>query len=400
MCSVFQPPATALSGPGARFDPIGGMQTHTHELSRALDLLGVEQTIVTTLPPTAAPEEALGAHGRVIRLGLPIRHFRQLYSWPAARLLPRLAGSADLVHVHLGEDIAVVPLALRAARRHRLPLVMTIHTSVRHTLGAAGVRPWLLKHVGGHYERRGTQVAAAVIALVPRLAALIRADGAPVPVHVIPSGVVPTAFEGAAPHPEVSHIAGRRVLFLGRLHVQKQVDVLVRAAASLPQAQVVLVGDGPERGSLERLARRTGVADRVHFVGFVPHDDVPSVLMTADVLVMPSRYEELGTAMLEAMQVGVPIVASDTGGIPDVITHERNGLLVPPGDPQALADAITRLLADRALAAGLADAAKADVARYDWNVLAGSVLGIYRQVLADSPVIMSALPPEAGATSS
>src|ERR671910_3278448 len=115
VCSVFQPPATALSGPGARFDPIGGMQTHTHELSRALDLLGVEQTIVTTLPPTAAPEEALGAHGRVTRLGLPIRHFRQLYSWPAARLLPRLAGSADLVHVHLGEDIAVVPLALRAA---------------------------------------------------------------------------------------------------------------------------------------------------------------------------------------------------------------------------------------------------------------------------------------------
>ncbi len=239
----------------------------------------------------------------------------------------------------------------------------------------------MLRHVGGYFERRGTEVAAAVIVLVPRLAALMMSEGVRAPVHVIPSGVVPTAFEDATPHPATSAIPGPRVVFLGRLHIQKQVDVLVRAAAALPRAQIVLVGDGPERGSLERLARRTGVADRVHFVGFVPHCDVSSVLRMADVLVMPSRYEELGTAMLEAMQAGVPIVASDTGGIPDVITHGRNGLLVPPGDAAALASAISRLLADRQLAAELAAAARADVGRYDWTVLASRVLAIYREAL-------------------
>ncbi|MGH8776836.1 MAG: glycosyltransferase family 4 protein [Jiangellaceae bacterium] len=382
ICSVFQPPATALRGRAARFDPIGGMQTHTHELSLALDALGVEQTIVTTRPPTAARDEALGAHGRIIRLGLPVRRFRQLYSWPAAVLLPRLASSGDLVHVHLGEDLAVVPLAMRAARRRRLPLVMTVHTSVRHTLGTSGAGAWLLKHVGGYFERHGSDAAAAVIVLTPRLAEAMDADGVRTPVHVLPSGVVPQAFDSTTPYGPISAIPGPRVLFLGRLHAQKQVDVLVRAAAYLPQAQVVLVGDGPHRMSLERLARQAGVVERVHFVGFVPHQDVPAVLLAADVLVMPSRYEELGTAMLEAMQAGVPIVASDTGGIPAVITHEHNGLLVPPGDPLALVDAVDRLLADRAFASALASAARVDVGRYDWTVLARRVLDIYGGVLS------------------
>ncbi|HMG31932.1 MAG TPA: glycosyltransferase family 4 protein [Jiangellaceae bacterium] len=108
---------------------------------------------------------------------------------------------------------------------------------------------------------------------------------------------------------------------------------------------------------------------------------MPAVLRSADLLVMPSKYEELGTAMLEAMQVGVPVVAADTGGIPDVICHERNGLLVPSGDPAALAGAISRLLADPSLASTLAGAAKAEVGRYDWNVLAQRVFDIYSEVL-------------------
>jgi glycosyltransferase involved in cell wall biosynthesis len=124
---------------------------------------------------------------------------------------------------------------------------------------------------------------------------------------------------------------------------------LVAAAGLLehPSAQVLLVGDGPERKALERESKRISIADRVHFVGFVAHDRLPGVLAHADVLVLPSLYEELGTVLLEAMQAGLPIVASKTGGIPDVIEDGVNGLLVPPGNPGALARAIDRLLADR-----------------------------------------------------
>src|SRR4029450_1356771 len=92
LCSVFQPPPTALTGLGARVDPIGGMQTHTYELSRALDRLGVRQTIVTTRPPTAPRREALGTYGRVIRLCLPVPQGREFYSWQGAGSFPVAGG--------------------------------------------------------------------------------------------------------------------------------------------------------------------------------------------------------------------------------------------------------------------------------------------------------------------
>ena len=110
LCSVFEPPPSALVGKGVKFDPIGGMQNHTAELTRALDRRGVAQTVVTTRPPTAPHFQRLGGNARVIRLGLPVRRFRQLYGLQAAIVAPVLASRADLVHVHLGEDLAVLPV--------------------------------------------------------------------------------------------------------------------------------------------------------------------------------------------------------------------------------------------------------------------------------------------------
>lgn len=382
LCSVFQPPPTALTGRGVRFDPIGGMQTHTHELSRALDRLGVYQTIVTTRPPTAAREDALGSYGRVFRLGLPVSPFRQFYSWQAARLLPRVAAEAELIHAHLGEDLAIVPLAVRAARRHDLPLVLTVHTSVRHTLAVTGPRSAALKLLGGRLERRGERAANAIIVLVPRMADLIRSDGITAATHVVPSGVVPAMFQEEAGGDALASIPRPRIIFVGRLHSQKHVDVLVRATARLPGVSVVVVGDGPDRGGLERLTARLGLTDRIRFLGFVPHEQVPGLLRAADVLAMPSRYEELGTALLEGMQAGLPIVASDTGGIPQIIENDRTGLLVPPGDPAALAAALTTVLRDRALAARLGQAAHREAAKYDWSQLARRILDVYEAVLA------------------
>jgi glycogen synthase len=108
------------------------------------------------------------------------------------------------------------------------------------------------------------------------------------------------------------------------------------------------------------------------------------VFAHADLLVLPSLYEELGTVLLEAMQAALPIVASRTGGIPDVIEDGVNGLLVPPGDPEALARAIDRLLADRALAYRLSEGAQERAKDYDWEVLAGRVLQVYRGITVGS----------------
>jgi len=201
--------------------------------------------------------------------------------------------------------------------------------------------------------------------------------------HVIPPGVIPSLFDGPFEDP-FAGVGKPRVLFVGRLAPQKGVGTLVAAAGLLedPSAQILLVGDGPERKALEREAKRIGVADRLHFVGFVTHERLPAVLAHADLLVLPSIYEELGTVLLEAMQAALPIVASKTGGIPEVIEDGVNGMLVPPGDPEALARAIDRLLADRALACRLSEGAQERVKHYDWEVLAERVLVVYQGVTA------------------
>jgi glycogen synthase len=195
--------------------------------------------------------------------------------------------------------------------------------------------------------------------------------------------VNPSLFEGPFEDP-FSGVGRPRVLFVGRLAPQKGVRVLVAAAGLLEDesAQVLLVGDGPERPALEREAERLGVGGRLHFVGFLAHERLPAVMSHADLLVLPSLYEELGTVLLEAMQAGLPIVASKTGGIPDVIEDGVNGMLVPPGDPEAIALAIDRLLANRDLARQLSEGAQEGGKDYDWEVLAGRVLRVYRGVTA------------------
>ena len=382
LCSVFEPPPSALVGRGVKFDPIGGMQNHTAELTRALDRRGVVQTVLTTRPPTAPYFQRFGEHTRVIRVGLPLRRFRQLYALQATIIAPILALRADVVHVHLGEDLAVLPVGATAARLHHLPLVLTIHMSLRHTLAVSDLRSSVFKTLGGPIERWGEHSAEAVLVITPRLHRLLLSEGVEENrLHLIPPGVNPSLFEGPFEDP-FSGVGRPRILLVGRLAPQKGVSTLVEAAGLLkdPSAKVLLVGDGSERPKLEREAKRIGVGDRVRFEGFVAHERRPAALVHADLLVLPSLYEELGTVLLEAMQAGLPVVASKTGGIPDVIEDGVNGMLVLPGEPEALARAIDRFLADRDLARRLSEGAQQRAKDYDWEVLAERVLAVYQGV--------------------
>lgn len=382
----------ALDGRVSRFDPIGGMQNHTAELTRSLDALGVSQLVLTTRPPGAPTEHRVGDAARVVRVGLPMAACRQMWWLPAARRLRGLARGVDLVHAHLAEDLAVVPLALAAAAaRGRVPLVVTVHTSLRHTLQVTGPRSVLLKSVGGLLEQVGERRAAAVLALTPRLARLLGDQGVDADrIHVIPSGVRPALFAADRPDP-FPHLGRPRVVFVGRLAAQKGVDVLVRAAAQLrtPEAQVVIVGDGPDRAEIEGEIDRLGLRQRVHLTGFIPHDQVPAVLAHADVFVMPSIYEELGSALVEAQWAGVPIVASQVGGIPDVVEDGVTGVLVAPRDPAALAGAVDDLLSDPGRARTLAGRGQGVATRYDWATLGAQVLDVYETVIGQRTVATS-----------
>jgi len=383
LCSVFEPPASALAGRGARFDPIGGMQEHTGSLTRALARRGVAQVVITARPPTAPWLERPDARTTVIRVALPVRRPRQLYAIPAAAVAPIAGAAADLVHVHLGEDLAILPLAALAARPRRLPVVITVHCSLSHTLSAVDPRTWLLRSLGGWLERRAEAGAAATIVYTRRLAQLLAAGPGPPRVHVIRRGVDRTRFAEPGDRflPELD--GRRRVVFLGRLVRAKGVRLLVQAAGRLrtPHVDVVLVGDGPERPALERLARRLGVGDRVHVTGFVPHRRVPAVLASADLLVLPSLYEELGTVLIEALQAGLPVVATRVGGIPEAVEHGVTGLLVEPGDARRLAAAIDEVLSNPDLAHRLRAGARRRAPQHDVEAVADAVHELYRSLV-------------------
>jgi glycogen synthase len=410
LCSVFEPlcapaagaqpsgdrPAGDLGPRATRFDPIGGMQNHTAALTRCLDAAGHQQTVVTSRLAGPRGVVPLGRCARVHRTGWPIGRLRQLWALPALPIVLRRprdpgAGPVDVVHAHQGEDVATLLLARVAARRHRCPLVVTVHCSVGHTLQGSSARVRLLRAAGGWVERGTLRRADTVVVLTDRAAGALRADGVPADrIRTIPSGFDPALFTAA--HEDVFPGAGRpRIAYVGRLAAQKRVDVLVRAFGLMrEEAHLVVVGDGPDGRRIRRLAATSAAADRITLTGFVPHTAVPAVLASVDLLVLPSAYEEMGSVLVEAMAAGLPVVASDVGGIPEVVGHGETGLLVPPGDVPALAAALDRLVASAELRARLAAGARARSRRYAWPDLAGQVAEVYDRVWTEEALVGTA----------
>lgn len=166
-------------------------------------------------------------------------------------------------------------------------------------------------------------------------------------------------------HAAVGVMDGRSVTTVAHLRPGKGIDVLLKAAAvvlaRLPNVTFRIAGDGSERPSLEALCATLGISSRVQFLGHTP--DVPALLRTSGVFAFPSLMEASPNAVIEAMASGLAVAASNAGGIPEVVEHEQNGLLVPPGDPGALSDALVRLLTDTPLSQRLGEAARETIAR-------------------------------------
>jgi glycosyltransferase involved in cell wall biosynthesis len=408
LASVFEPRPGEVSD--ARFDPIGGMQNHTGALTRCLDEQGFAQTVVTARLAGRSGRERSGGRAQVVRVGLRLRRLRQLWAVLAVRHVLVPGRPVDVVHAHQGEDVATLLLALLAARVHRAPLVVTVHCSVRHTLTGPDLRSRFLRLAGGTVERAAVRRAAHVVCLAERTASLLRSDGVPEErLHVIPSGVEPSVFPPAArdggdaahdggdagtaaggPAADPFPQAGRpRVGYVGRLAAAKRPELVVAAFDRLRcPAWLVVVGDGPQRPSVERAVARSPRRERILLHGFVDHSRVPAVLAHLDVLVLPSAYEELGSVLVEAMAAGVPVVVTRVGGMPEVVRDGETGLLVDGGagaDPEVLANglaaAVDRLLDDPDLRRRMAVAARDRARDYSWPVLAGRVRDLYVHAL-------------------
>ncbi len=303
-------------------------------------------------------------------------------------------------------DLAAVIALVRLFRRAR-PAVVHTHTSKAGFVGRLAARlagvPAVIHQPHGHVfygywgprrtalfvalERLAARWTDTLVALTPREAQehLARGIGRPAQWAVAPSGVPTAALRAAAPSrtaararlglaPDAFVVAG-----VGRLVPIKGFDVLVAAlpgvVARVPGARLLLVGDGEERAALEARAAALGMADRVSVTGAV--GDVTAHLAAADVLAAPSRNEGMGRVLVEAMALGLPVVGTTVGGIPDVIVDGECGRLVPPDDPAALAGALADLGADGALRAKLGAAARPRAEAFSTEVAAAAWIGIY-----------------------
>ncbi len=163
----------------------------------------------------------------------------------------------------------------------------------------------------------------------------------------------------------------------------KRTTDCIRIAARLNRqlpVQLIMVGDGPERAQAQWLARQKGIADRVHFVGKQP--DIPAYLSLADVLLLPSESESFGLAALEAMACEVPVIASCTGGVPELVTPGETGFLAEVGDIQAMADHAQRLLTDADLRHRMRQACRrVAVERFNANDIVTRYEAYYRRVI-------------------
>lgn len=178
-------------------------------------------------------------------------------------------------------------------------------------------------------------------------------------IELPPPGAVPDAV-AALPRPVV--------VTVGRLVPWKHVDAVIDAVAAHPTATLAIVGDGPERPRLAARAARQ-LPGRAVLTGALAHGDALATMAHADLFVLNSSYEGLSHLLIEALTLGCPIVATDAGGNPEVVGHERTGLLVPAGDTPVLTQAVERLLGDTDLAARYAAAAHADAARFGLDAM-------------------------------
>lgn len=241
-----------------------------------------------------------------------------------------------------------------------------------------------IARLGGYYPLKHYRRCGHLVGITPDLVEYFRANGwPPARTHFIPNFVADRPRPEAADRARHDTPANAPLVFaLGRLHRNKAFDTLIAAVAGIPDAHLWLAGEGPERTALERLAGELGVAHRVRFLGW--QDDPGALFAAADVYVVPSRHEPLGSVLLEGWMYGVPMVATASQGASFLLRDGETGLMVPVDDAAAMAAAIRRVLDDPALARSLvAEGRRAFERDFTEDVAVERYLALFDRVLAE-----------------
>lgn len=403
MVSEHASPLAALGGVDA-----GGQNVHVAALSISMATLGHDVTVYTRRDDPGLDEEVpIGPGVRVVHVpaGPPeaiakddlLPYMPEFGLWMAESFAAKHPSDRpELLHAHFWMSGLA---ALQAAEPTGTPVVQTFHA-----LGSVKRRHQKQRDTSpsGRIEAEAMlarSVAQVVATCSDEVAELHRLGVRPGQVQVVPCGVDVSLFRPQG----VMHTAPPyRLLVVGRLVERKGVDTVIRALTALPDAELVIAGgaaegrdadgafDGsddadvaarltdPEARRLLALADELGVRGRVRLLGSVPHEQLPRLMCSADVVVATPWYEPFGIVPIEAAACGRPLVGSAVGGLLDTVQDGVTGVLVPPRDPDALAAALRALLDDphRRIAMGQAARRRA-VARYSWRSVARATESVY-----------------------
>jgi glycosyltransferase involved in cell wall biosynthesis len=359
----------------------------------------VEARIVAPVPWFPLKSDRFGSYGRFARVpdtetrhGLHVTHPRYLVVPKVGMMLtPRTLFRAgvraiewlraegfdfDLIDAHYLYPDGVSAAML--ARKFRKPLVLTARGTDVNVI-AKMPRP-------GRVVLKAIEQADAVITVSAALRdALISLGAGAAKITAIRNGVDTTLFRETGRDETRRRLGldGRVLLSVGNLIPLKGHDLVIRALTRLPNVKLLIAGAGPMRSELERLAAEIGVADCVQFLGAVPQLELPAIYSAADALVLASNNEGLPNVILESIACGTPVIATQVGGIPEVITARGAGLLLPERSDAAIAEAVTSLFTDPPSR----DATRAQAQRFQWSETTAAQLALFREILGRQAAI-------------
>lgn len=362
------------------YPDIGGAPQYALELSLQLAKSGIEIVVITHLHPGQLEEEEIdGVRIKRVKgwvLNHPHRTFSPLLFCRCYKYI--LDEKFDVVHgldVYSTMALMVIPFA----RIFRIPCVLTCHTA------RGSAFQIFLQRVLGWMFRVGNRLIAVSQASA-RFSYLLGFSEKSV--TVVPNGVDLSCFNG-----KIDPFALREELGIGdeplvvtamRLIKGKSPELLISAFARvlkvIPSAKLVMAGSGQEEDNLSHQIKDLNIADSVFMMGKLPKERVAQLMAAANVFALPSRIESFGLTLLEASAAGVPVVCANAGGIPEVFQDGFNGLLYPPGDDDAMSEAIIRLIQDKELAKKISANAVETADKFTWERTAQQTLQVYREV--------------------
>ncbi|MDK2820740.1 MAG: hypothetical protein PWP31_705 [Clostridia bacterium] len=372
---------------------VGGLARHVEDLAISLAAARHEVHVLTIGQSGGASERR--ENGVIVHRVEPYPiHTPDFITWvlqlnarfiEQAVIIMRKYGPFHIIHAH-DWLAAVTARALKHA--YRLPLVATIHaTEAGRNSGLYNEMQRYINSVEWWLTYESWKVIVCSQHMRQEVQGLFQLP--PDKINIIPNGVYTKKFRVTSVDPQVRKCFAtsheKIIFFVGRLVVEKGVQVLLEAMPEIlekcPEAKLVIAGKGPMEGQLKNRAGELGIGHKVCFAGYIDDHTRNQLYRAASVAVFPSLYEPFGIVALEAMAAGTPVVASETGGLAEIITHGIDGMRVFPGNVGSLADNILAVLHDESLAKKLrANAGKLVREEYDWTKIARKTSELYQEV--------------------